>query len=228
MHVRLGAQPPVESQRQPWLPTMHVVGAPEPAPGLSGVSNMTGASPLPVPFLWPPQLASRIASAATAPRKVLGMFPPSRRYQWRDSPSTCDSQRHVHRCATRDVYVAPTGVPLCGGLRARPWTGQQLVEPPYRFIAARPSAHASTTPWPVSQQPASVIACGGAGSARRISIGGSSLKRSKRTARTTTGSSIALSLSLSCARAGVPSPRSLDVVSPFFWGAAGTSYPHKA
>src|SRR3989442_161759 len=29
VHVRLGAQPPVESQRQPWVPTMHVVGAPE-------------------------------------------------------------------------------------------------------------------------------------------------------------------------------------------------------
>src|SRR5690349_8994686 len=33
VHVRLGAQPPVESQRQPWLPAMHVVGAPEAAPG---------------------------------------------------------------------------------------------------------------------------------------------------------------------------------------------------
>src|SRR5215470_11304199 len=31
VHVRLGAQPPVESHRQPWLPTMHVVGAPEAA-----------------------------------------------------------------------------------------------------------------------------------------------------------------------------------------------------
>jgi hypothetical protein len=30
VHVRLGAQLPVESQRQPWVPTMHVVGAPEP------------------------------------------------------------------------------------------------------------------------------------------------------------------------------------------------------
>jgi hypothetical protein len=34
VHVRLGAQPPVESQRQPWVPTMQVVGAPaaEPVP----------------------------------------------------------------------------------------------------------------------------------------------------------------------------------------------------
>jgi hypothetical protein len=30
VQVRLGAQPPVESQRHPWLPTMHVVGAPKP------------------------------------------------------------------------------------------------------------------------------------------------------------------------------------------------------
>ena len=37
VHVRLGAQPPVESQRQPWLPTMHVVGAPVPAPALTSV-----------------------------------------------------------------------------------------------------------------------------------------------------------------------------------------------
>src|ERR1051326_8805561 len=32
VHIRPGSQPPVEAQRQPWLPTMHVVGAPEPAP----------------------------------------------------------------------------------------------------------------------------------------------------------------------------------------------------
>ena len=31
VHVRPGAQLPLESQRQPWLPMMHVVGAPEPA-----------------------------------------------------------------------------------------------------------------------------------------------------------------------------------------------------
>src|SRR5579883_2633682 len=30
VHVRLAAQPPVESQRHPCVPTMHVVGAPEP------------------------------------------------------------------------------------------------------------------------------------------------------------------------------------------------------
>jgi hypothetical protein len=76
---------------------MHVVGAPEPAPGLSGVSNMAAASPLPAPLL-PPQLAIRIVSAATAPRKLVGMFTPS--YQWRDSPSTCVPDRHVHRCAS--------------------------------------------------------------------------------------------------------------------------------
>src|SRR5262245_2849928 len=45
VQVSPGAQPPVESQRQPWLPTMHVVGAPEPAPGFV-------SSPL-----WPPQPA---------------------------------------------------------------------------------------------------------------------------------------------------------------------------
>src|SRR6476469_5567728 len=67
VHVRSGAQPPVESQRQPWVPTMHVVGAPEPAPGLSGASNIGGVSSPPTPLWWP-QLASMIVSAATAPR----------------------------------------------------------------------------------------------------------------------------------------------------------------
>src|SRR6266853_3122380 len=32
VHVKPGAQPPSVSQRQPWLPTMHVVGAPEATP----------------------------------------------------------------------------------------------------------------------------------------------------------------------------------------------------
>jgi hypothetical protein len=32
VHVRLGAQPPAESQRQPCDPTMHVEGAPAPPP----------------------------------------------------------------------------------------------------------------------------------------------------------------------------------------------------
>src|SRR5260221_8433757 len=32
VHVRPGSQPPSVSQRQPWLPTMHVVGAPEAGP----------------------------------------------------------------------------------------------------------------------------------------------------------------------------------------------------
>ncbi len=32
VHVRPGEHPPVESQRQPWVPTMHVEGAPEPLP----------------------------------------------------------------------------------------------------------------------------------------------------------------------------------------------------
>src|SRR5438094_952270 len=49
VHVWPGAQLPVESQRQPWLPTMHVVGAPEPAPGFA-------SSPLPS-LWWPPQAA---------------------------------------------------------------------------------------------------------------------------------------------------------------------------
>src|ERR1700688_654028 len=31
VQVRPGAQLPLESQRQPWVPMMHVVGAPEPA-----------------------------------------------------------------------------------------------------------------------------------------------------------------------------------------------------
>src|SRR5690349_13393264 len=32
VHVRPGAQPPLESQRQPWVPTMHVVGVPDAEP----------------------------------------------------------------------------------------------------------------------------------------------------------------------------------------------------
>jgi hypothetical protein len=48
VHVRPGAQPPVESQRQPWLPTMHVVGAPEAAPPFAST---------PSPLWWPPQAA---------------------------------------------------------------------------------------------------------------------------------------------------------------------------
>src|SRR5437868_13875290 len=68
VHVRGGAQPPVESQRQPWLPTMHVVGAPEPAPGFAS----------PPPVLWPPQAAMnatrtsvRIGSQSMMPEKRL-------------------------------------------------------------------------------------------------------------------------------------------------------------
>src|SRR5262245_62408955 len=58
VHIRPGAHIPTESQRQPWVPTIHVVGAPAPAPPL--------ASPFPPPLC--PQLASRIDSTATAPR----------------------------------------------------------------------------------------------------------------------------------------------------------------
>src|SRR5579859_207535 len=58
VHVRPGAQPPVESQRQPWLPTMHVVGAPEPAFVLPSSPVSTGPSPValassPLPLLLP-------------------------------------------------------------------------------------------------------------------------------------------------------------------------------
>src|ERR1041385_7299106 len=60
VHVRPGAQPPVESQRQPWVPTMHVVGAPAPAPALCGASNMSPGPPAP---LLEPQPASTIVSA---------------------------------------------------------------------------------------------------------------------------------------------------------------------
>jgi len=50
---------------------MHVVGAPEPAPPLCGVSNIAGASAVPVPFL-PPQ-PNRIVSTAMH-RKLVAML----------------------------------------------------------------------------------------------------------------------------------------------------------
>src|SRR5215471_12143470 len=59
VHVRPGSQPPVESQRQPWLPTMHVVGAPEPAPW---PPSPPFASTL-FPLCLCPQPASRVDSA---------------------------------------------------------------------------------------------------------------------------------------------------------------------
>src|SRR5262245_47820259 len=67
VHVRPGAQPPMESQRQPWVPTMHVVGAPEPAfvpPSLPPEPPEPPAPPLPPGELSDPQPASRIDSAA--------------------------------------------------------------------------------------------------------------------------------------------------------------------
>src|ERR1051325_9830596 len=70
VHVRPGAQPPVESQRQPWVPTMHVVGAPE-ALVLPSLPPVLASLPPPEPpgEISDPQLASRMHSAApTAPR----------------------------------------------------------------------------------------------------------------------------------------------------------------
>lgn len=52
LHVSPGAQPPVESQRQPWVPMMHVVGAPDPAfppsPPRKDPSLFPAASPPPL------------------------------------------------------------------------------------------------------------------------------------------------------------------------------------
>src|SRR5450432_582412 len=53
-HVRPGAQPPLESQRQPCMPTMHVVGAPEPAFGPPSLFPMTKPESLPFPPSAPP------------------------------------------------------------------------------------------------------------------------------------------------------------------------------
>src|SRR5436190_8246269 len=82
VHVRLGAQPPVESQRQPWVPTMHVVGAPAPAPGLWGASNMTGPSAVaPLPLLLPQLASTSVSAVSAATRTLFDMVPPSRKYQ---------------------------------------------------------------------------------------------------------------------------------------------------
>jgi hypothetical protein len=48
VHVRLGAQPPVESQRHPWVPTMHVEPLPAPEPAI------TELPPAPLEPLLPP------------------------------------------------------------------------------------------------------------------------------------------------------------------------------
>jgi hypothetical protein len=74
VHVSGGAQPPVESQRQPWVPTMHVVGAPDvapvPPPSPPPSTNVASASPVPpsppvVPES-PPQEATRTPVKRTA------------------------------------------------------------------------------------------------------------------------------------------------------------------
>ena len=57
-HVRPGPQLPVESQRQPWLPTMQVVGAPEPA--FMPPSLPTSMSPSLFPKESPPLPASEL------------------------------------------------------------------------------------------------------------------------------------------------------------------------
>src|SRR5215472_3347289 len=59
VHVRPGAQLPLESQRQPWVPMMHVVGAPEPTfmpPSLPTETIGSPPSPPPpsVPDCMPP------------------------------------------------------------------------------------------------------------------------------------------------------------------------------
>jgi hypothetical protein len=53
-HVRLGAQPPVESQRQPWLPTIHVEGTPAPELALLPEPDSPELPPEPLPL---PELA---------------------------------------------------------------------------------------------------------------------------------------------------------------------------
>src|SRR5678810_315253 len=60
VHVRPGSQPPVESQRQPRVPTMHVVGAPEAAPMPPSASSPGPPSSLPPSPLLDPQAATRI------------------------------------------------------------------------------------------------------------------------------------------------------------------------
>jgi hypothetical protein len=68
VHVRLGAQLPLESQRHPWVPTMHVVGAPEagfpttppsllpllPSPNIDTTSPFPEESSPPPPPVEPP------------------------------------------------------------------------------------------------------------------------------------------------------------------------------
>src|SRR5512140_2080826 len=76
VHVRPGSQPPVESQRQPWVPTMHVVGAPEEAPG--------PPSPFPpseVPPWCPPQPAATKRNATTRWRMRTSVAPSFESYQ---------------------------------------------------------------------------------------------------------------------------------------------------
>ena len=67
VHVRLGAQPPVESQRHPRDPTTHVVGAPEPAfvpPPPSPLSTNDESSPPPSP---PPSLLENVDDESPQP-----------------------------------------------------------------------------------------------------------------------------------------------------------------
>ena len=66
VHVRPGAQLPLESQRQPWLPMMQVVGAPEPAFMPPASSLPPRSEPLsPLPGGSPP--ASELGTVADVP-----------------------------------------------------------------------------------------------------------------------------------------------------------------
>src|SRR3954471_20824503 len=71
VHIRPGWHPPSESHRQPCVPTMHVVGAPEAAPGSAS------ALPLPLPasspLLWSPPQAARNATSTSVRMGVQSM-----------------------------------------------------------------------------------------------------------------------------------------------------------
>jgi hypothetical protein len=58
VHVRPGAQPPAVSQRQPWVPTMQVDGAPEPELPVPELLPIPEALPLPEPDV--PELAPEL------------------------------------------------------------------------------------------------------------------------------------------------------------------------
>jgi hypothetical protein len=80
VHVRPGAQAPVLSQRQPWPPTMHVVGAPAallpPVPELLPVPELPPLPELDAPELPPPSMTlPKVLPPLPAPLPVLPLLP---------------------------------------------------------------------------------------------------------------------------------------------------------